>query len=279
VLCDPGDEVIIISPYWVSYVEMARLAEANPVIIKTTLADGFKIKIDQLQKAITSKSRLLILNSPSNPAGVIYSKEELAKIAQVCVKKDIFILSDEIYAEIIYDNNKHYSIGALGDEVLKRTITVNGVSKTYSMTGWRIGYLGAPKEIAEAIGILQSHSTSNPTSISQKAALAALKGDRSCIKKMLAAFQERRDYITKRLDAIKQVRYFKPQGAFYVFCDISRLKIASPEFSFRLLDEEKVAVVAGDSFGHDDFIRISFATSKENIAKGLDRIEKFIAKL
>lgn len=279
VLCEKKDEVIIISPYWVSYLEMVRLAEAKPKILKTKLKNGFKLDMDKLNKIVTKHAKLLILNSPSNPAGVVYEKKELEKIAELCIEKDILVLSDEIYSEIIFDNSQHYSIGALSDEILQRTITVNGVSKTYAMTGWRIGYIGAPKEIADAVGKLQSHSTSNPTSISQKAALAAIKGDQPCVSEMVKAFQERRDFIAERLDSIKGIKYFKPQGAFYVFCGISSFKLDSNSFAKRLLEEEKVAVVPGESFGHDDFIRISFATSLENIRKGLDRIEKFTGKL
>jgi aspartate aminotransferase len=180
---------------------------------------------------------------------------------------------------LIYDGLKHVSIGSLNEEIYKRTITINGVSKSYSMTGWRIGYLGAPAEIAEAVSRLQSHSTSNPTSISQAAALTALQGDRSCINEMKTAFKKRRDYAIERLEEIKGLGYCKPQGAFYIFVDISKLKISSGEFATRLLDEEKVAVVPGASFGHDDFIRLSFTTSLENLEKGIDRIEKFVGKL
>jgi len=279
VLCESGDEVAIISPYWVSYSEMVKLSDAKPVIITTKLEDGFKVSLDQLKENISKKTKLLILNSPSNPAGVVYSRDELEAIAKLCLEKDILVISDEIYSEILYDGIEHVSIGSLGKEILANTITVNGVSKSYSMTGWRIGYFGADAAIADAVNRLQSHSTSNPTSISQKAALKALKDGQKSTQEMLKAFVERREYICSRLDAIEGVKYFKPQGAFYVFCDISHYKLGSDEFASRLLDEANVALVPGKSFGHDNFVRISFATSMENIKKGLDRIVEFVGKL
>jgi aspartate aminotransferase len=287
-LCDEGDDIIIPSPYWVSYPEMARIAQGSPVILKTTAESGFKVKPQQLKEAITPKTRAFILNSPSNPTGMVYTKEELCAIAKIIAEKKIWCISDEIYEKIVYENYRHYSIAALEPKVKPLTLTVNGVSKSYSMTGWRIGYMAGPKELIQAISNLQDHSTSNPASISQKAALEALQGPQEDLEMMLKSFAERREYIVSRINSIPLISCLKPQGAFYVFVDVSRIlkkefqgkKIAdSLALTDILLTEAKVAVVPGSVFGDDNFIRLSYATSMENLTDGLNSIEQFIKKL
>jgi aspartate aminotransferase len=279
VLLDPGDEVIIPSPFWVSYPEMVNLAEGSPRMVKTDAASGFKITPDDLIKHITPKTKILILNSPSNPTGCVYTRNELSKIAEICVSKKIFCISDEIYEKIIFDKQKHFSIASFGKEIYDLTITVNGLSKSHSMTGWRIGYLGAPVDIAEAISNLQDHSTSNPASISQKAALAALTMPGSFSQNMCAEFEKRRDYISGRINKMQKITSVKPGGAFYIFCDISKSKLDSMTFSSRFLDEMLVAVIPGIAFGDDRYIRMSFATGMKQIEKGMDRLEQFCSKL
>lgn len=272
VLCQKGDEVLIPSPYWVSYPEMARLAEATPVFINTSREKNFKLTERELKRAITKKTKLLILNSPSNPTGAVYSQDELFLISEIAVDKGIYVMSDEIYEKILFDGARHVSIASFNKKIYDRTITVNGVSKTYSMTGWRIGYLAGPQEIATAVDNLQSHSTSNPTSISQKAALEAINGNQDFIAMMTGEFKKRRDYMVERLSEIKGFSPFNPAGAFYVFCEITKTGLNSVELCTRLLNEAKVAVVPGAGFGWDNYVRFSFATSMENIKKGLDRI-------
>ncbi len=287
-LCNEEDEVILPSPYWVSYPEMIKVAGAKAVALKTSHEDSFKISPQQLKEVITLKTKLLILNSPSNPTGMVYSKEDLVAISKVLVEKGIFCISDEIYEKIIYDSEEHISIASLNPEIKKLTIVVNGVSKSYSMTGWRIGYAAGPKEIIKAMSNLQSHSTSNPTSISQKASLAALEGTQEPLYNMVAEFARRRDYIVDRLNSIEGISCLKPQGAFYVFPDVS--KIIGKAFKGQaikdsssladiLLEEVNVAVVPGGEFGAGEYIRLSYATSMENITKGLDRIKEFVAKI
>jgi aspartate aminotransferase len=287
-LCDEGDEVILPSPYWVSYPEMIKVAGAKPVILKTTQENNFKITPQQLQEAITSKTKLLILNSPSNPTGMAYTKDELLPISNILTEKDIFCISDEVYEKIIYDGQEHISIASLAPQIKKLTIVVNGVSKSYSMTGWRIGYAAGPKEIVQAMSNLQSHSTSNPTSISQKAALAALEGSQEPLCNMVAEFVKRRDHIVERLNSINGISCLKPQGTFYVFPDVSQTIgktfkgeiIKDSVFLAKiLLDEANVAVVPGSAFGADEYLRLSYATSMENISKGLERIEGLINKI
>lgn len=278
IVCDSGDEIIIPAPYWISYPEMVKLAEAKPIFINTEEKNKFKLTQKKLEKAITSKTKAIIINSPSNPTGSVYAREELELVAKLALKNNIWVISDEIYEDIIYDDKKHISMASLGKDIFDLTITVNGVSKSFSMTGWRIGYLGAPINIAQAIGNLQSHSTSNPTSISQKAALVALEGDKQFIKKMVSEFKIRRDYMVNKLNSIKGFKCFNPDGAFYVFCDISALKLKAAELAIRLLDEAKVAVVPGEGFGYDTHIRFSFATSMEQIKKGLEKIEQWVKR-
>ncbi len=278
VLCQKGDEVIIPSPYWVSYPEMARLAEAKPVIVDTKRENGFRPAISDLKKAVTKKTKLLILNSPSNPTGAVYDEEILFLISELAVDKGFYVLSDEIYEKLIYGGTKHVSIASFNEKIFNLALIVNGVSKTYSMTGWRVGYLAGPQEIVTAINNLQSHSTSNPVSISQKAALEAIEGNQDFISHMAGEFKNRRDYMVERLSGIKGFAPFKPEGAFYVFCEITKTGLDSVQLCTRLLDEAKVAVVPGAGFGWNNYVRFSFATGMENIKKGLDRIEEWTKK-
>jgi aspartate aminotransferase len=279
VLVDRGDEVIIPSPYWVSYPEMVNLCEGVPCFIPAPPENNFKITARDLEKHIGKKTKLLILNSPSNPTGCVYNLEELKAIAEICIAKNIYVISDEIYEKIIYDNLSHISIAGLDKNIRDLTITVNGLSKSYSMTGWRLGYLGAPVDIAGAISKLQDHSTSNPSSITQKAALAALSAPDEFARNMCQEFEKRRDFIADRLSKIKKISFVLPQGAFYIFCDISKTKLTSLNFATRLLDEASVAIIPGDGFGRDDYVRMSFASSIEQIGKAMDRLEAWLGKL
>ncbi len=285
-LCDEDDEVILISPFWVSYPEMVKATGAKAVILETNQENGFKLTPIQLRRAITTKTKLLILNSPSNPTGSVYKKDELMEIANILIEGDIFCLSDEIYEKIIYDGIQHFSIASMGEEIKRRTIVVNGVSKAYSMTGWRIGYAAGPREIIQAMGNLQSHSTSNPTSFCQIAAIAALSSPQEQIERMVVEFQGRRDYMVDRLNKIEGISCVKPEGAFYIFADISktlgkryknRMVIKdSLSFAELLLSEARVAVIPGEAFGAEAYIRFSYATSMKNIVRGLNRIEEFM---
>jgi len=275
-ICQEGDEVIIPSPYWLSYPEMVKLAGATPVFVQAHEENGFRVNIDDLKKALTKNTKALILNSPSNPTGSIYGDGDLKEIADLAVSKGIAVVSDEIYEKIIYDGQKHTSIASLGNKIKDISIVVNGVSKSYSMTGWRIGYIAAPSDVIGAINKIQSHSTSNPASISQKAALEAITGDQTSVKDMVKEFSIRRDLITGGLSKIKGFKVFKPQGAFYVFCNITGTKIDSLTLTNRLLDEAGVAVIPGRPFGSDSHIRLSFANSSSEIKKGLDRIGKWV---
>ena len=278
-LIDPGDEVLIPAPYWVSYPEMVNLCAGVTRFVKTSPKNGFRVSAEELSAYITPKTKLLVLNSPSNPAGSVYSLEELRAIAELCASRKIFVVRDEIYEKLIYDGKKHVSIASLIPEMKDLTVTINGLSKTYSMTGWRIGYLAAPADIAEAVGRIQDHTTSNPCSISQKAALAALKAPDGFAEAMRDEYGKRRDYIIKRLSVMPLLDPVIPDGAFYVFCDISRARIDSLSFAARLLDEKYVAVIPGEGFGRDDYIRFSFATGLEQITKGMDRIEEWLKTL
>ncbi len=273
--CDPGDEVIIPAPYWLSYPEMARLAEAKPVIIETTDKSEFKITPDQLRAAITPRSRLFILNSPSNPTGSLYTPAEIKALGDICVDKGLLIMSDEIYEKLVYDGAQHASVAAISPSHFERTIIVHGLAKAYSMTGWRIGLTAAPEPIARAIDAIQSHSTSNPTSFAQKGAVAALNGPQDHLPVWLAEFARRRAYAWERLNKIPGISCVNAKGAFYLFPNISKTGLKSMDFCARLLESEKVAAVPGVAFGADDYIRISYATSMANIEKGLDRIERF----
>jgi aspartate aminotransferase len=274
--CNPGDEVIIPAPYWLSYPEMVRLAEATPVILPTSDKTEFKVTPDQLRAAITPRTRLFILNSPSNPTGSLYTPEEIKALGDVCVEKGVLIMSDEIYEKLVYDGAKHASVAGFSQQHFEHTIIVHGLAKAYSMTGWRIGLTAAPEPIARAIDAVQSHSTSNPTSFAQKGAVAALNGPQDHIPVWLAEFAKRRAYAWEKLNSIPGISCVNAKGAFYLFPNISKVGLKSVDFCAQLLEKEKVAAVPGIAFGADDYMRISYATSMENIKKGLDRIERFV---
>ncbi|MFH1068840.1 MAG: pyridoxal phosphate-dependent aminotransferase [Candidatus Glassbacteria bacterium] len=284
-----GDEVIIPTPYWVSYPEMVKIADGKPVIVKTTGDSEYKITAGQLQKAITPRTRMLILNSPSNPSGMVYTREELTALVKVLKGKDIYVISDEIYEKLLYDGAVHYSIAALDQEVFQKTITINGVSKSYSMTGWRIGYAAGPVDVVKAMNKLQSQEISNPCSISQMAAIEALRGPQDSVAMMVKAFDERRRYLVDRLNSMDGVSCVKPLGAFYAFPDFSahygkktaggKTITGSVDLSNYLLEEKRVGVVPGAGFGSDANLRISYATSMAAIQKALDRIEEGLKTL
>jgi aspartate aminotransferase len=273
--CQEGDEVLIPSPYWLSYPEMVKLAGARPVVLPTTDKTEFKITPEQLRAAITPRTRLLVFNSPSNPTGSVYTPEEVKAIGDVCVEKGVLIMSDEIYEHLLYDGAQHKSVASFSAAHYDHTIVVHGFAKAWSMTGWRLGFLAAPEPIAKAIDAIQSHSTSNPTSFAQKGAVAALTGPQDHLRGWLAEYSKRRSYAHKRLNSIPGISCVNAKGAFYLFPNISKLGLKSTEFCARLLDEQKVAAVPGVAFGADDYLRISYATSMANIEKGLDRLEKF----
>lgn len=277
--CNPGDEVIIPAPYWLSYPEMARLAEARPVIIETTDKSEFKVTPEQLRAAITPRTRLFILNSPSNPTGSIYTPAEIKALGDICVEKGVMIMSDEIYEKLVYDGAQHASVAGFSPKHYEHTIIVHGLAKAYSMTGWRIGLTAAPEPIAKAIDAIQSHSTSNPTSFAQKGAVAALNGPQDHLAGWLAEFAKRRAFAWKKLNSIPGISCVNAKGAFYLFPNISKTGLRSIDFCAQLLEKEKVAAVPGVAFGADDYIRISYATSMANLEKGLDRIEKFVKAL
>lgn len=277
VLADEGDEVLIPAPYWVSYPEMVKLAGATSVVVPTSKEDYFKLTPEVLNQYITKNSKILILNSPSNPTGMVYSKDELQAIADICVKNNIYVISDEIYEKLIYDIPEYTSIASLGREIYDLTITINGVSKAYSMTGWRIGYCAGSAEIVSYIQKFQDHSTSNPTSISQAAALQALSEPEKLVGDMRDIFYQRRDLIMSLFDKIPQVSYLKPQGAFYLFCDFSKLG-ESFEIAKRIIEEVNVAIIPGEGFGAPGWMRLSFATSNERIEEGVSRIAGWIKK-
>jgi aspartate aminotransferase len=274
--CNPGDEVIIPAPYWLSYPEMVRLAEATPVIIETTDKTEFKITPEQLRAAITPRTRLFILNSPSNPTGAVYSPEEIKALGDICVDKGVLIMSDEIYEKLVYDGVQHASVAAFSPQHQQHTIIVHGLAKAYSMTGWRIGLTAAPEPIAKAIDAIQSHSTSNPTSFAQKGAVAALNGPQDHLPLWLAEYARRRTYAWKRLNSMPGLSCVLAKGAFYLFPKVSPTGLGSLDFCAQLLDQQKVAAVPGVAFGAADYIRLSYATSMENIEKGLDRVETFV---
>ncbi len=277
--CEPGDEVVIPSPYWLSYPEMAKLAGATPVIIPTSDKTEFKMTPDQLRSAITPRTRLLVFNSPSNPTGTVYTPEEAKALADVCVERGVLIMSDEIYEHLLYDGAVHRSVASFGPEHYDHTIVVHGFAKAWSMTGWRLGFLAAPEPIAKAIDAIQSHSTSNPTSFAQKGAVAAITGPQDHLKSWLAEYDRRRNFAWKRLNSIPGISCVNSKGAFYLFPNISKLGLRSTEFCARLLEAEKVAAVPGIAFGADEYLRISYATSLANIEKGLDRLERFAKSL
>jgi aspartate aminotransferase len=277
--CQPGDEVLIPSPYWVSYPDMVRLAGAEPVIVQTSERNGWKMRASDFENAMTPRTKMVILNTPGNPSGSVYTREELEGIVEVAAEEDIYILSDEIYEKLVYDDQKHVSIASLSKEAYDLTITVNGFSKAYAMTGWRLGYLAAPEAVAKAVDNIQSHSTSNPCSFAQKGAVAALKGDQQALADMRDEFSMRRDYMFDRITKIPNITAVKPQGAFYILVNISQLGLSSQNFADRLLSKANVAVVPGAAFGDDRTVRLSYATSIDIIKKGLDRFQDFCRTL
>ncbi|KDR95776.1 aspartate aminotransferase [Peptoclostridium litorale DSM 5388] len=281
-ICNPGDEVIVPLPYWVSYPELVKMADANPVFVEACEENGFKYSVDDLKAAINENTKALILNSPSNPTGAVYTNDELEEIAKIAVENNIYVISDEIYEKLIYEG-KHISIASLGERIKELTIVVNGVSKCYAMTGWRIGYTAANREITRVMENIQSHATSNPNTIAQYASIEALNGDQSILKDMKKAFDERRNFMADRINSIDGVSCTKPAGAFYVMMNIKEIlgreiggvKIEnSMDFANYLLDSAKVAVVPGIGFGSEGYVRLSYATSLDNIMEGLERIEK-----
>ncbi|OLS03973.1 pyridoxal phosphate-dependent aminotransferase [Tissierella creatinophila] len=284
-ILNPGDEVIIGVPYWVSYPEIVKLTGAIPVLIETSEENKFKFTIDDLNRVKTSNTKMIILNSPNNPTGCVYTKDELINIGEWAVKNNIFILSDEIYEKLTYDNIEHVSIASINQDIRNLTITINGMSKAYAMTGWRIGYAAAHKDIIKVMAGIQSHSTSNPCSISQYASIEALIGDQEKLIEMNKQFIERRDYMVNAINNIDGLSCKKPEGAFYVMVNFSKLLNknilgetinSSLDFSNILLDKAKVAVVPGIAFGNDNYIRLSYATSLDNIKEGINRIENII---
>jgi aspartate aminotransferase len=277
--CQEGDEIIIPAPYWLSYPEMAKLAGATPVIIETTDKTEFKVTPEQLRAAITPRTRLLILNSPSNPTGSVYTPDEVKALGDICVEKSVLIMSDEIYEHLLYDGAVHRGVATFSQAHLDHTIVVHGFAKAWSMTGWRLGFLAAPEPIAKAIDAVQSHSTSNPTSFAQKGAVAALTGPQDHLQSWLAEYDKRRTYAHQKLNSIPGISCVNSKGAFYLFPNISKLGLKSTDFCARLLEQEKVAAVPGIAFGADDYIRISYATSLANIEKGLDRLDRFARTL
>ena len=288
VLVEEGDEVIIPSPYWVSYLDMVILSGAAPIILRTSPSQGFKIRPEQLRDMINQKTKAIIINSPSNPAGVVYTEAELEAIARILIDKDVLVISDDIYEKIIYNGLSFHNIASVDKNIKQSTVVVNGVSKAYSMTGWRIGYAAGPEEIISAITKLQSQNTSNPTSISQMAAVEALNGNQDSVSAMVEEFKKRRDVIVKRLNSIAGISCMNPQGSFYVFPNVSvvfgrsylgRTISNSSDLAAYLLDEAGVAVVPGVDFGHDDHIRLSYATSLTKIEEGMERVERAVLKL
>ena len=275
-LIEPGDEVIFSAPYWLSYPEMVKLAGGVPVIVQTDASTGYKITPDQLRAAITTNTKLFILNSPSNPTGVVYTPTELQALAEVVVEQDLLVVSDEIYEKILYDGVEHRSIGSLGAEIFERTIISSGFAKAYSMTGWRIGYLAGPTEVIKAAITIQGHSTSNVCTFAQYGAIAALESSQDCVEKMRQAFASRRQVMLDRLSAIPGLSCAPPDGAFYMFVNISKMGLTSLEFCDTLLETQQVATIPGIAFGADDHIRLSYATDMASIEKGMDRLDKFV---
>ena len=276
VFINAGDEVIIPAPYWVSYPEMVKLAGGTPVIVDTDAATGFRITPEQLRQAITPRTKLLILNSPSNPTGMVYSPSEIRALAEVIIESGIWVVSDEIYEKVIYDGAEHLSIGAVSPEIFARTIISNGFAKAYAMTGWRIGYLAAPQALIKAVSTLQGQSTSNVCTFAQYGAIAALESPQTCVDEMVAAFAQRRMVMLEGLNAIPGITCQKPGGAFYMFPSIAEVGLPSLEFCDALLSQQHVAVIPGIAFGADQCIRMSYATDLDTIKKGLDRLAAFV---
>ncbi|MEM0981596.1 MAG: pyridoxal phosphate-dependent aminotransferase [Cyanobacteria bacterium P01_H01_bin.58] len=273
---NPGDEVIIPAPYWVSYPEMVKLAGGVPVIVSTTPENGYKITPAQLKNAVTPRTKFFILNSPSNPTGMVYAPDEIRALAQVVVDTNIYVVSDEIYEKILYDHTEHLSIGAVSPEVFERTVISNGFAKAYAMTGWRIGYLAGPASLITAMSTLQSQSTSNVCTFAQYGAIAALESSQDCVNNMRKAFRKRRTHILERINAISGLSAPNPDGAFYLYVDIKPLEISSSDFCHMLLEEKHVATIPGIAFGTENTVRISYATDMSTIQRGMDRLESFV---
>lgn len=276
---DPGDEVIIPAPYWLSYPEMVKLASGKPVIVRTDASTGYKITPEQLTRAITPKTKLFVLNSPSNPTGMVYTPAEIKALAEVIVDRDILVVADEIYEKIIYDGAQHVSIGSLGKEIFDRTLISSGFAKAYSMTGWRVGYLAGPIELIKATSTIQGHSTSNVCTFAQYGAIAALESSQESVEKMRQAFAQRRQVIFELLDAVPGISCIKPDGAFYMFVNISKTGMNSLEFCDAFLEQQQVAVIPGIAFGADDHIRLSYATDLGTIKKAVERLDKFVRSI
>lgn len=278
-LIEAGDEVIIPAPYWLSYPEMVKLAGGTPVIVPTDASTGYKLTPEQLRNAITPQTKLFVLNSPSNPTGMVYTPAEIKAFAEVVVENDIWVVSDEIYEKILYDGAEHLSIGAVGSEIFQRTMISSGFAKAYSMTGWRLGYLAGSVELIKAVSTLQGHSTSNVCTFAQYGAIAALESSQDCVEEMRQAFAKRREVMYERLNAIPGLYCPKPDGAFYMFPNISKTGLKSLEFCDALLEDQQVAVIPGVAFGADDCIRLSYATDMESIEKGMNRLDQFVRSL
>ncbi|MEG4231401.1 pyridoxal phosphate-dependent aminotransferase [Microcoleus sp. Pol11C3] len=278
-LIEPGDEVIIPAPYWLSYPEMVKLASGKPVIVRTDASTGYKITPEQLSGAITPKTKLFVLNSPSNPTGMVYTRAEIKALAEVIVDRDILVVADEIYEKIIYDDAQHVSIGSLGKEIFARTLISSGFAKAYSMTGWRIGYLAGPIELIKATSTIQGHSTSNVCTFAQYGAIAALESSQESVETMRLAFAERRQVIFELLDAVPGISCIKPDGAFYMFVNISKTGMNSLQFCDAFLEQQQVAVIPGIAFGADDHIRLSYATDLGTIKKAVERLDKFVRSI
>lgn len=276
VAIDPGDEVIIPAPYWVSYPEMVKLAGGKPILVPTTSATGYKITPTQLEEAITAKTKLFILNSPSNPTGAVYTPIEIQALAEVIVRAKIYVVSDEIYEKILYGDAQHLSIGAVNPEIFERTIISNGFAKAYAMTGWRIGYLAGPEYLITAMNTLQSQSTSNVCTFAQYGAIAALQHPQDCVETMRLAFETRRSYIFDRLNSIPGLSVSKPDGAFYMYVNIQKLGLPSIDFCNSLLEQKHVAAIPGIAFGKEGTIRISYANDMATIESGMDRLDAFV---
>ncbi|MEA2021311.1 MAG: pyridoxal phosphate-dependent aminotransferase [Candidatus Caldatribacteriota bacterium] len=285
--CNPGDEVLLPTPCWVSYTEQIKMAKAVPIFVPTYYKEEFKLNAVQIEEKITPKTKLIILNSPNNPTGAVYDENELKKIAQLCVEYDIYCICDEIYEKLIYDDAKHFSMASLGGKIKEKMITINGVSKSYAMTGWRIGYAAGPEDIIKGMSKIQGHSTSNPNSIAQKASVEALNGKQDTIEEMRKAFDKRRKYMVSRLNEINGFSCLVPSGAFYAFPDISNILERGIQYQDRaiktsfdlsdfILKEAEVAVVPGIAFEAEGYLRLSYATSLEDIKEGLNRIEKLL---
>ena len=276
---EPGDEVLIPSPYWVSYPEMVKLAGGEPVIIPTTAQSGYKMTPEQLQGAITAKTKLLIFNSPSNPTGVVYTPDEVRALADIIVANDIWVVADEIYEKILYDGAEHLSIGSVSEAMFNHTIVSNGFAKAYAMTGWRLGYLAGPVELIKAANTLQSQSTSNVCTFAQYGAISALESSQDCVSTMLQAFAKRRTAIINLVNSIPSLSCVVPNGAFYLFINISKTGLGSLDFCTRLLNEKHVATVPGVAFGADDGIRVSYATDMNTIEQGMERLNDFVQQI